>query len=266
MLDIPIFHKLYNLYKTLSSYHGTIPKMQRYTLWQRCENVSLALLERVISTSHLKGEERAQALHEISSNVDLLKLLIPWWFLLLIVVIPLQAQPLLTLEEVLRRVLAYNFDIQIARNEQKIAAKNHHIGKAGFLPSLDANLGLHQEHTIWPQKQNADVANLSVGLVLKWTVFNGMQRILTYQHLGKVSQRCQLATQQKIEEKVAEAITSYYRLALAQKKKHVLENCPVVSEEVLQLAKAKYEVGQCSKLAYLNAQVQHNEEQATLLL
>jgi hypothetical protein len=76
VLDIPIFHKLYSLYKILNSYHGTIPKMQRYTLWQRCENVSLALLEQVISTSHLKEEERAQALCAISTNIDLLKVLI----------------------------------------------------------------------------------------------------------------------------------------------------------------------------------------------
>jgi len=194
------------------------------------------------------------------------KLLILWWLLLLIVVTPLQAQSLLTLEEVVQRVLAHNFDIQIARNKQKIAAKNYPIGKSGFLPSLDAHLGLHQEHTIGPQRQNADAANLSAGLGLKWTVFKGMQRIFTYQHLEKVSQICQLATQQKIEEKVAEAVTGYYRLALAQKKKHALENCLTVSKEVLQLAKAKYEVGQCSKLEYLNAQVQHNEEQAKLLL
>lgn len=76
VLDIPIFHKLCSLYKILNSYHGTIPKMQRYTLWQRCENASLALLEQVISTSHFEGEKRAQALHEISNNVDLLKVLI----------------------------------------------------------------------------------------------------------------------------------------------------------------------------------------------
>ncbi len=194
------------------------------------------------------------------------KLLILRWLLLFIVSTPLRAQPLLTLAEAVQRVLAHNFDIQIARNKQKIAAKNHHIGKAGFLPLLDANLGLHQEHTIWPQRQNADAANSSVGLELKWTVFNGMQRIFTYQHLKKISQIDQLATQQTIEEKIAEAIIGYYRLALAQKKKQVLENCLVVSEEVLQLAKAKYEVGQCSKLEYLNVQVQNNEEQAKLLL
>jgi hypothetical protein len=76
VLDIPIFHKLYSLYKILNSYYGTIPKMQRYTLWQRCDNVSLALLEQVIRTSHLEGEKRTQALHEISNNIDLLKVLI----------------------------------------------------------------------------------------------------------------------------------------------------------------------------------------------
>lgn len=192
--------------------------------------------------------------------------LLLWCLLLLVAATPLQAQPLLTLAEAVQRVLAHNFDIQIARNKQKIAAKNYHIGKAGFLPSLDANLGLHEEHTLWPQKQHADAANLSVGLGLKWTVFNGMQHIFTYQHLEKVSQISQLATQQHMEEKVAETVTGYYRLALAEKQQQVLENCLAVSKEVLQLAKTKYEVGQCSKLEYLNAQVQHNEEQARLLL
>ena len=70
---------------------------------------------------------------------------------------------------------------------------------------------------------------------------------------------------ENVRSKVHQSLIEYYGLVLAQKKKQVLENSLVVSEEVLQLAKAKYEVGQCSKLAYLNAQVQHNEEQAKLL-
>ena len=75
-LDIPIFHKVYNLYKILISYYSSIPKMQRYTLWQRCENTTLALLEILISTSHKKGEERLAALHEMSNHLDLLKVFI----------------------------------------------------------------------------------------------------------------------------------------------------------------------------------------------
>ena len=76
VFDIPLFHKVYDLYKLLHSYHEKIPKMQRYTLWKRCENVSLSIIDHLIRTSYLQGTERVGILHEISYNVDLLKVLI----------------------------------------------------------------------------------------------------------------------------------------------------------------------------------------------
>ena len=189
-----------------------------------------------------------------------------FWCLLSISGTPLPAQPLLTLEEVVQRVIVNNFEIQVARNKQKITAKNHHIGQAGFLPSLDTHASLNAVHSTWPDNPSANTANSSVGFGLKWTAFNGMKRVAMYRHLGKLSQISQLETRQKIEEKVAEAIISYYSVSLAQKKKHVLEDRLSISHKALQLARVKYEIGQCSKLEYLNAQVQHNEEQAQVLL
>jgi outer membrane protein TolC len=170
------------------------------------------------------------------------------------------------LEEVVHRVIINNLDIQVARNKQRITAKNHHIGQAGFLPSLDAHGSLNAAHSTWPKNPNFNTIDSSAGLGLRWTAFNGMQRIATYQHLGKLSQISQLETRKKIEEKVAEAIIGYYDISLAQKKERVLEDCLLISQKVLQLTKVKYEIGQCSKLEYLNAQVQHNEEQAQILL
>ena len=76
VLDIPIFHQLYKLYKLLHSYHGSIPKSQRYTLWQKCEGTSLDLLTLLISTSHCQGAERVRLLHALSHKLDLLKVLI----------------------------------------------------------------------------------------------------------------------------------------------------------------------------------------------
>ncbi|MHA7877470.1 MAG: four helix bundle protein [Bacteroidota bacterium] len=76
VFDTPIFHTLYDIYKHLHSYRDKIPKSQRYTLWQRCENVSLSMLEQLISTSHLQGTERTRVIRAISHNVDLLKVLI----------------------------------------------------------------------------------------------------------------------------------------------------------------------------------------------
>ena len=202
----------------------------------------------------------------IFSGYDFYKHLrrLTYGYLLFIAATPLQAQSLLTMEEVVQHVLAHNFDIQIARNNQKIATKNHHVGKAGFLPTLDARSYVDKEYQTWPKKSK-EGTRLSTDVGLRWTVFNGMQRIFTYKQLGKKIQISQLEVKQKIEEKVAEAIIGYYSLALAQQKKHVLENGLSVSKEVLQLAKVKYEVGKCSKLEYLNAQVQHNEEQEKLL-
>ena len=76
VLDIPIFHKVYELYKLLHSYHHFIPKSQRYTLWQKCENATLMLLEVLIETSHQHGPDRLQSLYYISNKLDFFKVLI----------------------------------------------------------------------------------------------------------------------------------------------------------------------------------------------
>jgi hypothetical protein len=76
VFDIPIFHKIYDLYKLLASYHNRIPKSQRYTLWSKCENTSLAILESLLETSFLKNEERTESLHTMSHKLDLLKVLV----------------------------------------------------------------------------------------------------------------------------------------------------------------------------------------------
>ena len=76
VLDIPIFHKIYDLYKLLHSYHARIPKAERYTLWQKCEHTTLAILEILIGTSHQKGDDRIQSLYILSDKLDLLKVLI----------------------------------------------------------------------------------------------------------------------------------------------------------------------------------------------
>lgn len=76
VLDIPIFYKTYDLYKLMHSYHSRIPKAERYTLWQKCENTALALLEALIATSHQIGDARIDTLHILSNKLDLLKVLI----------------------------------------------------------------------------------------------------------------------------------------------------------------------------------------------
>ena len=60
----------------MNSYHPNIPKAQRYTIWQKCENTTLAILESVVATSHCSGEKRLDVLQELSYRLDLLKVFI----------------------------------------------------------------------------------------------------------------------------------------------------------------------------------------------
>lgn len=75
-IDIPIFHKFYDLYKLLHSYHSTIPKLARYTIWQECEGIALTLLKTVIKTGYLRDEDRTAALYTVSQDLDLLKVFV----------------------------------------------------------------------------------------------------------------------------------------------------------------------------------------------
>jgi|JI10StandDraft_1071094.scaffolds.fasta_scaffold15741_1 hypothetical protein len=72
--ETPLFHKLYDLYQLLNSLHGTIPKSQRFTLWQRCENLNITLLELLFESGMKK--ERLNILYQMSLKLDLLKVLI----------------------------------------------------------------------------------------------------------------------------------------------------------------------------------------------
>lgn len=75
-LDIPIFQKVYDLYKLLYQYVADFPKKDRYTLGQRAENSLLDFMESVIMASQLSKIEKLPILQKASIRLDVLKVLI----------------------------------------------------------------------------------------------------------------------------------------------------------------------------------------------
>lgn len=49
--DIPIFKKTYELYKDFYQYRNDVKKQDRYTIWQKCENILLDILENLLWAS-----------------------------------------------------------------------------------------------------------------------------------------------------------------------------------------------------------------------
>jgi len=72
-LDIPIFKKAYDLTKKLYELRGTVPKHDRYALWQRCENLILEVLEGILLASQLRKTQKLEPLEQVSVKLNVLR-------------------------------------------------------------------------------------------------------------------------------------------------------------------------------------------------
>jgi len=72
-LDIPIFKKAYDLTKKLYELRGTVPKHDRYALWQRCENLVLEILEGILLASQLRKTQKLEPLEKVSVKLNVLR-------------------------------------------------------------------------------------------------------------------------------------------------------------------------------------------------
>lgn len=75
-LEIPILKKFYGLYKDFHTFRSSIPKQDRHTLWQKCENLSLELLELVLLASQRTKNEKLSSLETASVKLNILRFLV----------------------------------------------------------------------------------------------------------------------------------------------------------------------------------------------
>lgn len=75
-MDIPIFQKTYDLYKELYSYRNTIPKADRYALWQKCEVTLLDTLESLLLASQLPKKDKSDILEKASLKLNMFRVFV----------------------------------------------------------------------------------------------------------------------------------------------------------------------------------------------
>lgn len=75
-LDIPIFKKTYDLYKTFYGYRASVPKQDRYTIWQKCEGLLLDVLEGILFASQTSKVEKLPHLERTSVKLNFLRVFI----------------------------------------------------------------------------------------------------------------------------------------------------------------------------------------------
>ncbi|WP_291138137.1 TolC family protein [Flavobacterium sp. UBA7663] len=181
----------------------------------------------------------------------------------------LQAQELLSLEDAVKIALENNYDIKIAENNSKIDATNNNLANAGMLPSLNANFTNNNSQLDTKQTQgdgtvreldNAKNMNLSYGIGLDWTIFDGLSMFARKEQLSVLEQQGKAELQTAILTRISDVYTTYFDLVQQQQVLASIDTAIVISNQRLTTAQNRFSIGKASKLEVLNAQVDLNSD------
>ena len=180
-----------------------------------------------------------------------------------------QAQELLSLENAVKIALENNYEIKIANNNSKIEATNNNLANARMLPALNATLTNNNSHLDTKQTQGDGTVreldgainrNITYGVGLDWTIFDGMSMFARKEQLNVLEQRGKAELQAAILTKISDVYLTYFDLVQQQQVLASIDTAIVISNQRVTTAQNRFSIGKASKLEVLNAQVDLNSD------
>jgi outer membrane protein TolC len=193
--------------------------------------------------------------------------------------IQISAQEILTKEEALSITLENNFGVKIAKNNLEIAENNTSIYNRGELPTValnsSANYSRNNQSLTFTDRDTGDDREISgngvvsktynASLGVNYTIFDGLGRKYNYQQLQESYNLSELQARETIENTYLQLFTTYFQIARLSENTDNLAEALTISKRRLQRAEYQYEYGQSTKLEFLNAQVDVNNDSITLI-
>ena len=180
-----------------------------------------------------------------------------------------------TLSTLVERGLQNNFQLRIVRNQERIAQNNATKAHAGYLPKVNLNGGYNgslQSSRSTPRdggktdKQgNVLTHNVNAGIFAEWTVFDGFKIQTNYKRLQELRQYSVTQTRIALENYVADLAAEYYELIQQKIQLKNLQHTVELSRERLRIVEERYAIGNGSRLAVQQAQVDFNADSARCL-
>ena len=188
-------------------------------------------------------------------------------------------QKILTKKEALAITLENNFGIKIANNNLEIAENNSSIYNSRFLPTATLNSGANyqrnnQSLTFTDRDTGGDNEISGNGIISKtynanvginYLLFDGLGRKYNYQQLKETYNLTELQARETIENTYLQLFTVYFQIARLSENTENLNEALTISKRRLERAKYQYDYGQTTKLEYLNAQVDVNNDSIALI-
>ncbi len=184
------------------------------------------------------------------------------------------AQDTLTLEKAIVIAIESNYDITLAAKDSKIADLNNTPGAAGMLPKLSmtgtrstSTSKTYEQYNDGREKQspNAKSNNLSGGVTLAWTLFDGFNMFIQKNRLNELKYMTDLQLQSVIENTVTDVIMAYYAIITQQKLVEVYREAMAITSERKRIAKAGLTFGSSSELSLLQASVDYNADSSAFI-
>lgn len=184
------------------------------------------------------------------------------------------SQEILTKKEALEITLKNNFGIKIASNNLEIAENNTSIFNSGFLPSAvltsGANYQRNNQSLTFTDRNTGNDAEISgngivsktynAALGINYTIFDGFGRKYNVQQLKETYNLSELQARETIENTYLQLFTTYFQIARLSENTNNLVEALTISNQRLQRAQYQYNYGQSTKLEFLNAEVDVNND------
>lgn len=184
------------------------------------------------------------------------------------------AQEKLTLQDAIGIALKNNYDIKLVNNDLQITKNNVNAGNAGILPRLDASFseGGSIQNTTRTQSSgnqqtlnNVRNSNMSYGVSLGWTIFDGLQMFTNYERLKELQKLGEVNARATILTTISTVVNSYYNVLKEQQLVIARDSALDVSRLRQKIADNKLSIGRGSKLDVLTATVDYNTDTSAYL-
>lgn len=194
--------------------------------------------------------------------------------LILLAGVNLNAQGLMTAKDAVQIALENNFEIKLSQNDLRVAQENMTYGNAGMLPTVTGNFS--QNNSVMNSSQvqangdqrslrNAKNNNMSYGVSIGWTIFDGFAMFSRYDQLKELQKQGEFELKKTILAKVSDVISTYYTIVEQQNLLNAIDSSINISTERLRTAENRFMIGKASRLEVLNVQVNLNEDESNRL-
>ncbi len=179
------------------------------------------------------------------------------------------------LRSCLEEGLVNNYELQIIRGEEAQAKNNASLANSGKLPTLSLDGGYDVDlDKLYPTAREAGGDNstyhendqtVDLGVSVDWTIFDGFKLRTSHERLRELERQGSVETRIAVEDYIASLTAEYYNYISESSRLRNYNMAVELSRERLRIVRARYVVGNFSRLDFQQARVDFNVDSASYI-